>query len=68
MSIAATMIVQSSAPGDFLRAQSRSAVVIVLGTMNNAAGIRRTLPILSSVAHGNGEAIVVSKVRITVGL
>ena len=67
VSIAATMIVQSSAPGDFLRAQSRSAVVIALGAMKNAAGMRRTLPILSSVAQGNGEAIVVPKVRITNG-
>jgi hypothetical protein len=50
---------------DFLRAQSRSAVVMALGTMKNAAGMRSTLPMLSFVAQGNGEAMVVPKMRTT---
>jgi hypothetical protein len=65
VSIAATRIVQSSDPREFLRAQSRSAVVVTLGRMKKVAGMRSTLPMLSSVAQDNGEAMVVLKVRPT---
>lgn len=63
VSIYAMRIVQSSDPREFLRAQSRSAVVVTLGTMNNAAGMRSTLLMPSSVAQGDGEAISVPKVN-----
>lgn len=62
VSMAAMRMVQSSDPREFLRARSRSAVVMTLGTMKIAAGIRSTLPMSSSVAQGVGEAIVVPKV------
>ena len=53
VSTAAMRIVQSSDPRELLRAQSLNAVVIALGTMKIAAGMRSTLPILSSAGRGS---------------
>jgi hypothetical protein len=55
VSMAANKIVQSSEPSEFLRAQSLNTVVMTLGTMKTAAGMRSTLPMLSSVGRGSHE-------------
>jgi hypothetical protein len=55
VSMAANKIVQSSEPSEFLRAQSLNAVVMTLGTTKTAAGMRSTLPMLSSVGRGSHE-------------
>jgi hypothetical protein len=52
---AATRIVQSSLPRDFLRAKSLKPVEMTLGTVNIAAGMRRMLPMLSSVSEGSSH-------------
>ena len=52
---AAMRIVQSSLPKAFLRAKSLNPVVMTLGTVNIAAGMRRTLPMLSSVSEGSSH-------------
>jgi hypothetical protein len=55
VSVAANKIVQSSKPSEFLRAQSLNAVVMTLGTMKTAAGMRSSLPMLSSAGRGSHE-------------
>lgn len=68
VSIAATMIIQSSDPREFLRAHSLKAVVMTLGMMKIAAGMRSTLPILSSVGRGSQageEDMMVTKQKST---
>lgn len=55
-------IVQSSLPSAFLRAKILNPVVITLGTISIAAGMRRMLPMLSSSSIGSshigGEVIL----------
>jgi hypothetical protein len=66
---AAMRIVQSSLPRVFLRAKSLSPVVMTLGTVSIAAGMRRMFPMLSSVSEGSshieGEDMSPTGVRIT---
>jgi hypothetical protein len=52
---AAMRIVQSSLPIDFRRDKSLNPVVMMLGTINIAAGMRRILPMLSSVSEGSSH-------------
>jgi hypothetical protein len=50
---AAIRVIQSSEPGESLRAQSLNTVVMALGTVNIAAGISSILPMCSSAGRGS---------------